>query len=61
MQTRERHGEAGHLNVFVRDQESAVTGYGQHARVVAFAPEPDSIPTYDEERQMCDQLALFAA
>lgn len=39
MQAQSPHGEAGHLNVVVRDQESVVTGYGQHARVVAFAPE----------------------
>jgi len=37
--TPELHGEDGHLNVYVRDHDSVVTGYGQHARVVAFSPE----------------------
>jgi hypothetical protein len=32
------HGESGHLNVFVKDQDSVVTGYGKHERVVCFLP-----------------------
>ena len=32
------HGEHGHLNVRVRDQESDVTGYGKHNRLVVFGP-----------------------
>ncbi len=30
----ERHGEPGHLNVVVRDQDSDATGYGAHNRLV---------------------------
>jgi hypothetical protein len=33
------HGEAGHLNVYRRDQDSVVTGRGRHYRVVAFLPD----------------------
>lgn len=28
----------GHLNIYRRDQDSVVTGYGEHYRVVAFLP-----------------------
>lgn len=28
------HGEKGHLNLRTRDQDSVVTGYGKHHRVV---------------------------
>jgi len=34
----EPHGEDGHLNTFVRDQEAYHTGFGQHARVVVCHP-----------------------
>lgn len=33
----------GHLNVYVRDQESVVTGYGTHDRVVCFQPGIDGL------------------
>lgn len=33
---RDPHCEDGHLNIYVRDHDSIVTGKGQHARVVAF-------------------------
>ena len=29
------HGEKGHLNIYVKDQDSHITGYGIHARIVA--------------------------
>ena len=29
------HGEKGHLNVYIKDQDSHVTGFGIHARIVA--------------------------
>lgn len=41
MKQLEAHGEAGHLNVITRDQDSVVTGYGKHARVVCFLPKGD--------------------
>jgi hypothetical protein len=28
------HGEAGHINVLVKDQDSEITGYGKHCRLV---------------------------
>lgn len=34
------HGEEGHLNIYVRDHDSAVTGFGEHNRLVVMA-EPD--------------------
>lgn len=34
-----QHNEKGHMNVFVRDQDSVITGFGKHARVVAFLPQ----------------------
>lgn len=37
------HGEDGHLNVFKRDQATAVTGYGRHFRVVAFLPDVEGL------------------
>ena len=30
------HGEEGHLNIRVRDQDSVVTGFGKHNRIVVF-------------------------
>lgn len=30
---KQHHGEAGHLNVLVRDQDSSVTNYGRHCRL----------------------------
>lgn len=37
------HGELGHFNVFVRDQDDVCTGYGEHDRVMT------TLPQYDEE------------
>lgn len=34
------HGEAGHINIYKRDHDSIITGYGAHDRVVAFLPCP---------------------
>lgn len=34
------HGEEGHLNIYVRDQDSSVTGFGAHNRLVVMG-EPD--------------------
>jgi len=39
----ERHGQSGHLNVSVLDQNSPVTGFGAHARVVAFLPDIEGL------------------
>lgn len=33
----------GHLNTLVRDEQSAVTSFGKHARVVAFCPDRDGL------------------
>jgi hypothetical protein len=35
---RQEHGEQGHLNIYKRDHDSVVTGYGKHDRVVACLP-----------------------
>lgn len=43
MTDRKEHGEEGHLNVYVRDQDSIVTHYGRHYRVVAFSPVGDEL------------------
>lgn len=37
------HGLAGHLNIYVRDQDRAVTGHGAHFRVVAFLPDAQGL------------------
>ncbi len=37
------HGEAGHLNIFTRDQDSVITGRGKHARVIAFGPSGEEL------------------
>lgn len=34
----QHHGEVGHLNIYVRDHDSYVTGFGIHDRVVACKP-----------------------
>lgn len=33
----------GHLNVYVRDHDSVVTGFGKHDRVVCFQPQGDTL------------------
>lgn len=33
----------GHLNVLIRDHDSAVTGFGKHDRVVAFDPRGNEL------------------
>lgn len=40
---RQPHGEAGHLNTYTRDQDSVVTAYGKHYRVVAFLPDASGL------------------
>lgn len=37
------HNEKGHLNIFKRDHERDVTGFGKHDRVVAFLPNPEGL------------------
>lgn len=37
------HGRPGHLNVFILDQDDVVTGFGKHARVVAFHPDHEGL------------------
>lgn len=37
------HGQEGHLNVCVLDQNSPATGFGDHARVVAFCPKGNAL------------------
>lgn len=34
MEEQERHWEAGHVNVLVRDQDSQITSYGRHCRLL---------------------------
>lgn len=43
MTSNEPHGQEGHLNSHVLDQDSPVTDYGQHYRVVAFLPDADGM------------------
>lgn len=35
----QEHGEAGHLNIYVRDHDSVITGFGIHDRVIACFPQ----------------------
>lgn len=37
------HGQEGHINVFVLDEESPCTGFGKHNRVVAFLPDVEGL------------------
>lgn len=37
------HGREGHLNVITPDENDVVTGYGKHARVVAFHPDHEGL------------------
>lgn len=37
--TKSKHNEAGHVNVYQRDHDSVITGYGKHDRVIAFLPD----------------------
>lgn len=39
----DQHNESGHLNTAIRDQDSVVTNYGAHFRVVAFLPDADGL------------------
>ena len=39
---KESHCEKGHLNIYVRDQDSIITGFGKHDRCVCFLPQYDS-------------------
>jgi len=44
MQTQQTpHGEPGHLNVYVRDHDRVVTGYGRHDRVVVTLPGTEGL------------------
>ena len=43
MNNRTKHGNAGHINTIVRDQDSVITGYGKHARVIAFLPNHEGL------------------
>jgi len=40
---KDAHGREGHLNVVVPDECDVVTGYGVHARVVAFHPDHEGL------------------
>jgi hypothetical protein len=40
---KQEHFEKGHLNIYTKDQDSFVTGYGKHARVVAFIPDTEGL------------------
>lgn len=44
---RKLYTEEGHLNSYVRDHDSIVTGYGQHDRVIVCQPKYD--PYFDQE------------
>lgn len=37
------HNEKGHINIFKRDHESVITGFGKHDRVVAFLPDHEGL------------------
>lgn len=41
--TKTPHGEIGHFNIFTLDQESVVTGYGEHMRVMACLPDSQEL------------------
>jgi len=36
------HGEEGHLNIYTKDQDSDVTGFGRHNRLIVFGDVKDS-------------------
>ena len=59
------HGEEGHLNTFIRDQESPVTDYGRNYRVVAFLPDCEGLYCRVDhkhgERMPTDREVLKAA
>jgi hypothetical protein len=40
---KQEHFEKGNLNICTKDQDSFVTGYGKHARVVAFIPDSEGL------------------
>lgn len=41
--TTEPHNLPRHLNIFKRDHDSVITGYGIHDRVLAFLPGPNGL------------------
>lgn len=41
MKTLLPHGQEGHCNIYRRDHDSAITGYGKHDCVCAFLPSYD--------------------
>lgn len=43
MKTREEHGIPNQFNIYTRDTESVVTGYGKHARVMATVARPSGL------------------
>ena len=48
---KERHGEDGHLNVYVRDQESYITNYGKHNRLLVFWNPANELYEIREDRK----------
>lgn len=38
-----QHNEKGHINIFTRDHDSVITGFGTHDRVVAFLPDSEGL------------------
>lgn len=37
------HGLKGHVNTMIKDQDSVITGYSKHARVIAFLPNHEGL------------------
>jgi len=43
MEYRNEHGQPGHLNIYQLDQDSVITGFGKHHRVIAFLPDAEGL------------------
>jgi len=40
---KKEHNESGHINIYTKDQDSHITGYGKHERVIAFIPDAEGL------------------
>lgn len=43
LQKGQPHGEPGHLNIYLRDHMSSITGYGIHDRVIVTLPDAEGL------------------
>ncbi|OGU24361.1 MAG: hypothetical protein A2580_09205 [Hydrogenophilales bacterium RIFOXYD1_FULL_62_11] len=45
----QEHGEKGHINVLIRDQDSEITSYGRHCRLLVFKDVETGLITIRED------------